>query len=242
MRLGLLVCGVMVACPGLLYVLYYLHVFDSAAWLYNLRTVRYTELLASGMGLLAGIVQAWWEPESIGERAAAPCVLFVLVLIPFVKPLLDPLDLGQLKDHCEGDVCLQSTFSTCGPASAATLLMTFGDDASERELARESFTSRGGTEIWYLARALQRRGIGTRVVIERAQPELMLPSPAIAGVLLPGHAGHFIALLANDGKQVIFVDPMKGKATLSIEELKGKYQFTGFFLFLSQRVTDPPSN
>jgi len=233
MRLGLLLCGVVLACPGLLFVLYYLHLLDSAAWFYNLRTVRYTELLASGLGLLAGIGHAWWQPESIGEKCAVPSALFVLAFIPFVKPLFDPLDLSQLTNRCPGGVCMQSTFSTCGPASAATLLHAFGDDASETELARESLTSRGGTEIWYLARALQRRGIGTRVVIESPE-NMVLPSPAIAGVLLPGHAGHFIALLTRDGNQVTFVDPMKGKAMLSVAQLKDQYHFTGFFLLLSQ--------
>jgi len=230
MRVCLLLVAVLLACPGLLFVLYYLHLFDSAAWFYNLRTAQYTELFAAGMGFLAGVVHAWWEPESMAEKAAVPGVLFVLVLIPFVKPLLDPLDLSQLKDRCEGDVCLQSTLSTCGPASAATLLKTFGDDASERELALESFTSRGGTEIWYLARALERRGIGTRVVIKAVGANMILPGPAIAGVVLPGNAGHFIALVASDDKQVTFVDPMKGKATLSVEQLKRQYHFTGFFL------------
>ena len=63
---------------------------------------------------------------------------------------------------------------------------------------------------------------------------MVLPSPAIAGVLLPGHAGHFIALLTRDGNQVTFVDPMKGKAMLSVAQLKDQYHFTGFFLLLSQ--------
>lgn len=234
LRVSLLLIAFVLAIPGLLFVLYYLHLFDSAAWFYNLRTARYTELLASGIGLLAGVVQAWWQPESIEKKAAAPCLLFVLVLIPFVKPLLDPLDLSQLKDRCEGDVCLQSTFSTCGPASAATLLKVFGKDASEKELARDSLTSRGGTEIWYLARALHRRGIGTHVVIEPAINDVTLLSPAIAGVVLPGHAGHFIAVLSNDNNQITFVDPMKGKSTSSVEQLKRRYHFTGFFLVLSQ--------
>jgi Peptidase C39 family len=237
MRVCLLLVAMLLACPGLLFVLYYVHLFDSAAWFYNLRTVRYTELLGSGLGLLAGVIHVWWQPESIGEKAAVPTVLFVLVLIPFVKPLLDPLNLSQLKDRCEGDVCLQSTFSTCGPASAATLLRAFNGDASEKQLARESFTSRGGTEIWYLARALQRRGIGTRVVINTAGTDMTLPSPAIAGVVLPGNAGHFIALVRSDDSQVTFVDPMKGKGTLSAEELKRQYHFTGFFLLLSQPGT-----
>ncbi len=229
--ISLVLLALMLACPGLLFALYYTHLFDGASWFYNLRTIRYTELLACGMGFAAGMLDAWWQPESFGEKAIVPSALAVLVFVPFVKPLLNPLDLGQLKDRFQGDVCLQSTFSTCGPASAVTLLRSFGDEVSERELARESFTSRGGTEIWYLARALRRRGIATNVAI-RMPGDSTIPSPAIAGVILPGHAGHFIAVLTSDGTQVTIADPLKGKLVLSKKELSNYYQFTGFFLVL----------
>lgn len=230
-RIVLWTVGGLLACPGLLYVLYYSHVLDDAAWLYNLRTVRYTELLACGVGLLAGAFDAWWEPESFGEKAVVPAALLVLVAVPYIKPVLDPLDLTKLKDQCEGEVCLQSTFSTCGPASAATVLKSFGKTASEKELARESLTSRGGTEIWYLARALQRRGVATSVVI-RPRGETETPSPAIAGVVLPGNAGHFIAILSNDEERVTIADPLKGKFVVAKADLVNRYQFTGFFLVL----------
>ena len=225
------VSAVVLACPGLLYVLYYAHMFDDAAWFYNLRTVAYTELLACGLGLAAGVLQSWWEPENFGEKIVAPAVLFVLVLVPFVKPLLDPIDMGQLKDRYEGEVYLQSTFSTCGPASAATLLRSFGKIASEKELAQDSFTSRGGTEIWYLARAFRKRGVRTSVVI-RAGADLAIPSPAIAGVVLPGNAGHFIAILNSDQQRITIADPLKGKLVVASSDLPHYYRFTGFFLVL----------
>src|SRR5260370_33026524 len=69
--------------------------------------------------------------------------------------------------------CLQTTYSTCGPASSASLLQAFGQDASEQQLARESFTSKGGTEIWYLARAFRRRGFRTNFVIQ--SPDHIFP-------------------------------------------------------------------
>jgi ABC-type bacteriocin/lantibiotic exporter with double-glycine peptidase domain len=171
------------------------------------------------------------EPETFGEKIVAPSVLFVLVLVPFVKPLLDPLDTRLLKDRYQGEVCLQSTFSTCGPASAATLLRSFGIVASERELAYDSFTSRGGTEIWYLARALRKRGVGTSVVI-RPRPDSDIPSPAIAGVVLPGNAGHFIAILGSDAQHVTIADPLKGELVIDKSQIQNYYRFTGFFLVL----------
>jgi len=182
-----------------------------------------------GLGFIAGLVHSWWQPESFGEKAVVPSVLLVLVLIPFVKPLLDPLDLSQLKDRMDGEVCLQSTFSTCGPASAATILRAFGEEATERQLASECLTSRGGTEVWYIARALQRRGFDPKVVIQSGDSENW-PSPAIAGVVLRGGAGHFIAVMNSAGDLVTIADPLKGKFVFTRAELRNRYHFTGFFL------------
>lgn len=224
--------AVVLALPGLLFALYYVHLFDNAAWFYNLRTVRYTELLGCGLGLAAGILHSWWQPESFGEKIAAPAALAALVMVPFVKPLLDPLDLSRLQDRCPDNICMQSTFSTCGPASAATLLRAFGKLASEEDLAKESFTSRGGTEVWYLSRSLRRRGVKTTVVV-RPQWNSSLPSPAIAGVLLPGGAGHFIAVLESSDYQVEIADPLRGKVVIPSDKLSDAYRFTGFFLVLN---------
>lgn len=79
-------------------------------------------------------------------------------------------------------------------------------------------------------------GSETKVVI--APPgDSEMPSPAIAGVLLPGHAGHFIAVLNNDGTQMTIADPLKGKLVLSKKELSHYYHFTGFFLILERDAT-----
>jgi len=219
------------AIPGMLFVLYYVHLFDSAAWFYNLRILAGVEVASCGLGLVAGVTQRWWGPESFGERAIVPTVFLMLVLIPFVKPMLDPLDVRQLQDRFEGDVCLQSTFSTCGPASAVTLLRSFGANSTEKQFALECFTSRGGTEIWYLARALRRRGYATSVVIQKQAGE-RLPAPAIAGVVLRGGAGHFIAVLSSKDDSVTIADPLKGKFVLTMSELQQQYHFTGFFLLV----------
>jgi hypothetical protein len=227
----LLLAGIVLASPGLLFVLYYTHTFDNASWFYSFRTLPFTELLAGGIGLPAGILNSWFEPETTGEQLIVPTALLVLTLIPFVKPLLDPIDLSHLRDQCEGEVCLQSTFSTCGPSSAATLLKVLGQTASEKQLATESLTSRGGTEIWYLARAFERRGLRTRVVIQ-APDKISPPSPSIAGVILPGGAGHFIAIMNETAAEVMIGDPMKGKLVIRRENLKNYYHFTGFFLVI----------
>lgn len=235
LRIGIWGLSALLAFPGLLFAIYYFHLFDSAAWFYNLRTIRFTELLGCGLGFAAGVFQSWWQPETFGERVAAPGALAVLLLVPFVKPLLDPLDLDQFEDRCPDNVCMQSTFSTCGPASAATLLRTFGNEATEKELARESRTSRGGTEIWYLSRALRSRRFQTTVVI---QPRMgsRRPHPVIAGVLLPGHSGHFVAVLDSNEVETTIADPLKGKVVLGKGDLAHRYDFTGFFLVIGKQT------
>lgn len=222
------------AIPGLLMDLYYLHILDNASWFYAMRAMPWSELSLAGLGLLAGFVHAGREPVSAGEKAVVPVALAVMLLIPFLKPIVDPLDLDQLQDRCTDGVCLQSTFSTCGPASAATLLRGMGRGASERELARECFTSRSGTEIWYLMRALRRRGFEVRVEIQ--QPErLAPPTPSIAGVRVPGGAGHFIAIVSQSHGQVTIVDPLKGRMVIPQTALANAYRFTGFFLAVYPR-------
>lgn len=230
----LITAAALFAVPGLLFVLYYLHLFDSAMWFCGMRAAPYTELLASGLGLAAGFAHSSFRPESIGEKLIAPALLTVLVLIPFSKPILEPLEFAALQDRCPDGVCLQSTQSTCGPASAATILRAFGKPASESEIAAEAFTYRGGTENWYLARVFRRRGLQARFVFQ-PPTSTSLPNPSIAGVVLPGGAGHFIAVLNQNSTEVTIGDPLRGRLVLQKADLHNRYRFTGFFLEITRR-------
>lgn len=135
---------------------------------------------------------------------------------------------------------MQSTLSTCGPASTATILNSLGAKTSERELATECHTYQGGTESWYLARAIRRRGFEAAFRIEPENPP-SLPSPAIAGVVLRGGAGHFIAVLSQTPDRAVIADPMKGKLVLDRASLLRLYHFTGFFLVVGREgLVKPP--
>lgn len=224
-----LVLGTASAIPGLLFVLYYLHLFDNAVWFYSFRALPYSELSACGLGFIAGILHSWIQPHTLGERVICPSVLLLFVLIPFIKPILSPIDVDHLQNRFQDGVVLQSTSSTCGPASAATILNNFGYSISEKELALESFTSQSGTENWYLARALRRRGFDVDFQV-RDPDTTSLPSPAIAGVVLNGRVGHFIAVLGDSGGEVTIADPLNGKHVIKKSALKDSYHFTGFFL------------
>ena len=234
-RFVALTFGAAIAIPGLLFVVYYAHLFDGASWFYRFRSLPATELSACGLGFIAGLAQAWLRPAAGPGKLVAPAVVLSLVLVPYAKPVLSPLAFDRPRTQPGDGTVLQSTFSTCGPASAATLLNLLERPASEQELARESFTSRGGTENWYLARALRRRGLDVAFEIQAAD-SVVVPSPAIAGVVLPGGAGHFIAILDSAGAQVTFVDPLEGKHTVETSDLRQRYRLTGFFMVVRPRT------
>ena len=57
--------------------------------------------------------------------------------------------------------------------------------------------------------------------------------PAVVGARLGG-IGHFIAVLAVDGDQIAFADPMVGERHISIAQFRHRYQFTGFHIVVTK--------
>jgi hypothetical protein len=230
----------LLATPGFFYAFYYSRLLGEPIWLYQVRSIPGSELLAAPSGFLA----AWMQVRRIprlnlstgGRRFLIPVAFCFALAVPYLKPLLRPLDLKELQHHWVGGVCHQSTVSTCGPASAATVIRHLGGDVTECELATEAFTSRSGTENWYLVRALRRRGYDCDFVL-RTPMDVSLP--AIAGVRLKnlGGSGHFIALLARQHDRLVAADPMIGLATNGLVELQDAYEFTGFFLQIRRAGT-----
>ncbi|MFO1489642.1 MAG: cysteine peptidase family C39 domain-containing protein [Kiritimatiellia bacterium] len=225
-RLALSALAVLLAVPGVLIALYYLHLFDNAAWFYEFRSLRFSELSAGGCGLLAGLLAA--AGRDVFVAALLLIGLMVGIVLPHSKPLYGPLQPGDFKDARKDAVCLQSTGCSCGAASAATLLRQAGIPATEAEVARACFTYEGGTENWYLARHLRSRGLRVRF-ITRLDPSAPLPVPSIAGVLL-GKVGHFIPILANTETTYITGDPLHGREEWAKDLIREHYTFTGFFM------------
>ncbi len=230
------------AAPALLFVVYYAHWLDRAAWFYAFRAAPYSELTAAGLGFGAGLM------VGLSQRSASPLrpvgrlllasglglLCLGVLFVPYVKPLIAPIR-KPLHDQWAQGVCLQSSPSTCGPASAVTLLKQFHIDTSERDLAWECFSYRGGTENWYVARALQRHGLATHYLISAPEPP-SLPIPSIAGVQMGGvrWGGHFITILGRQGESYVIGDPLVGRLVLTPEQLRARYYFTGFFLIVSR--------
>lgn len=225
--------AVFLALPAFAYALYYSRILGEPIWLYCLRAFPGSEMLSAAAGLLAGLVQVRVIPQlrvsPIGRVAMVPTVLAVGLLLPYLKPVLRPLHPETLNDVWMDGVCHQSTGATCGPASVATILRQLGLNVSERDLAQEAYSSASGTENWYLARAIKKRGF--RVNFLNNTPATV-PLPAVAGVKLlsTGGAGHFVALLERTNELMVVADPLEGRQTVSLQQLAAKYEFTGFFL------------
>jgi hypothetical protein len=226
---------VVLALPAIVYDVYYAKILGEPVWLYRVRALPGSELLASLGGVLAGWIQgrmvSHLRLSAFGKRFLVPVAFGFAISLPYLKPLLRPLRSGTLQERWAGEACLQSTPSSCGPAAAATIVRRLGGGLSERELSRESFTSSSGTENWYLARTLRQHGFQTDFVLsDRSKVAL----PAIAGVRLRslGNSGHFIALLERDGDKVVVADPMDGISTNALAHLEDLYEFTGFFMLI----------
>jgi hypothetical protein len=104
---------------------------------------------------------------------------------------------------------------------------------SEVWLARKCHTYAGGTENWYLARSLRRRGLSVAYMITEPDPPL-LPCPSLAGVGVGGErAGHFITVLEKTPAGYVIGDALIGRITVPPADLRNRYHFTGFFMVIS---------
>lgn len=228
------------ALPGITFSLYNTHLFDmaiynkyvsaKAVWFDAFCALPGSELCAVGAGLFAGVLTSALATAiprwRLIFRAAILALLCLGLAVPYYKPLIAPLPQRLFKDLWRDGVCLQSTSVSCGPASAATILKKFGISESEKRLSWECHTWRGGTESWYLARALRRRGLSVKYMIGDGVIQDP-PCPALACV-----RGHFIAILEKTADGYIIGDPIPtvGKREIRKENLKTSYQWTGFFL------------
>jgi hypothetical protein len=229
-RVALFGAFALLSIPSVLSAVYYLHVLPEWAWFYTLRSWSGTEFLAIFLGCATGAA------ATLLPRLLLGVPLFVLMacaVAPYIKPLLRPLPYDQLQDSVVGDVCLQSTGSTCGPASVCTILKQLGGNPSERAAARAAYSYVGGTEAWYLARYVRSMGFVPRFDFrETFSPSVGLP--AVVGVRLGG-VGHFIAVLAVTGDEVAFADPLRGEEHLSLSQFQRRYEFTGFHMVITKR-------
>ncbi len=220
--------------PALSMALYYLHLYDDSALYFAFRAFPLSELTASGTGIAAGLLAYWANRARIVGIVFIHGLMILMTLgiaVPYAKPVLAPVDADVYRNTWRDGVCIQSTAS-CGAASVATILKHYGIETTEKEIALECYTYVAGTENWYLARALRRRGLKVTFRIDRPVPK-ELAVPCIAGVNM-GAAGHFITILENNGDSYVVGDPLVGRATYSKEDLFREFRFAGFFMAVQE--------
>jgi ABC-type bacteriocin/lantibiotic exporter with double-glycine peptidase domain len=172
------------------------------------------------------------QSQRISKQVSAGFIPFILLLCvgaPYLKQIFLLPDWNGFSDRWSEGVCLQSSESSCGPASTATLLKLAGKPVTEKEIAQESFTSRRGTENWYLIRTLRHHGLNVHYSIGK-QNQTSFSFPSIVGVRLGGKsgAGHFITILGKSGNRYVVGDPLSGREELDETQLQDRYYFTGF--------------
>lgn len=221
-RLVLLGFTGVLSIPSLWVFIYYLHVIPETAALYEFRAFPASEYGIAFTGAASGVLAAML-PAIL--RMAPLLGVLVVGSGPYVKPLIAPLDYQVLQDRRHNDICLQSTYSTCGPASLCSILRTHGVDCTEQEIARLAYSYQGGTEAWYLARVVRQRGLKAGFSLgESFDPSAALP--ALVGVHVGG--GHFIAVLSIKDGIVHFGDPMQGGFRIPLTDFQKRYRFSGF--------------
>ncbi len=229
-RILLALVALVAAIPGASFAAYYVHILPDSSWYYQFRSVTGTELLIVFPGVAGGLA-ATLLPRVLLVVPLLSVAAFAIV--PIIKPFVGPIPAGTLRDKWDGEICLQSTGSTCGAASTATILKHLGVDVTESQLAAEAHSYAGGTEAWYLARAARARGFTVDFIFSPGfTPNDGLP--AVVGVRL-GSIGHFIPILGQEGDRFIVGDPLRGRELLSREELDERYDFTGFHMRIKDK-------
>jgi hypothetical protein len=118
--------------------------------------IVYTNLAAVFAGLASG--WAWRLPNTpTWRRAGLATVLGMTSLAAVCWPLLSialrPPPEGR--EEWKGSVAMQTSWATCSPAAAATLLRAVGFEVSEREMIPLCLTDRSGTPTLGLYRGIK---------------------------------------------------------------------------------------
>jgi predicted double-glycine peptidase len=218
------------ALPGMSFSLYYLHLFPEYSWYYEFRSLPGTEFLTIFIGIAGGLA------ASLLPRVCVIVPLYAamaLCVIPTMKTFVGPIPQASFRDRWKDQVCLQSTSSTCGAASLATVLKHFGAEVTEAQLASEAHSYVGGTEAWYLARCARSRGYSVRFSTgDGLDPDAGFP--AIVGVRKG--FGHFIPVLGRQGNGFVTGDPLVGREVLSLPQLTERYELTGFRMTITKET------
>jgi hypothetical protein len=211
--------------------------------------IIYTNLAAVFAGLGTG--WAWRMPRTPRWRRMSMALLLAgatltAILWPLLSIALRPPPEGQ--DKWEGPVAMQTSWATCSPAAAATLLTAEGIPVSERDMIPLCLTDYDGTPTLGLYRGLKlvalRNNRGVEIT-DRSLTRLIKENdwPVLAAVRLPfgvddprfsqewgwipgmGHA--VVVLSRTPNGDFVVADPAIGQEIWSESKLETLWQGNG---------------
>lgn len=211
--------------------------------------IIYTNLAAVFAGLGAG--WAWRLPRTPRWRQISMAVALggaslAAILWPLLSIALRPPPEGQNK--WEGPVAMQTSWATCSPAAAATLLTAEGIPVSEREMIPLCLTDYEGTPTLGLYRGIKLVASRNRrrvEIVDRNLGRLLQEDdwPVLAAVMLPRGVddprfeqewgwipgmGHSAVILGRSPQgEFVIADPAIGLEFWSESKLKTLWQGNG---------------
>lgn len=211
--------------------------------------IIYTNLAAVFAGLGAGWAwrmpgTPWWRRISLTLILSGAAL--VAILWPLLSMALRPPPEGQ--DQWAGPVAMQTSWATCSPAAAATLLAAEGIPVSERDMVPLCLTDYDGTPTLGLYRGLKlvaSRNNRHVEITDRSLARLLQDDdwPVLAAVRLPfglddprfaqewgwiPGMGHSVVILSRTpGAEFVVADPAIGLEFWSESKLKTLWQGNG---------------
>ncbi len=217
----LIISSLLLSFPGFSMVLYYTHLIEIPTWYIQFRTLKGIEISNSLIGLFLGLISG-----SKIKNFFLIGMTFLLVLIPYIKPIIRPIAVNEQTEWKNG-VCMQTCQSSCGPSSLATIYEHYGIKSSELDISKNSYTCSSGTEIWYILRYANEHNLNYKLKTIRTTAEL--DCPCIIGTKING-IGHFITVLDIVNQKLLIGDPLIGKLELGEEEFRDKYELDGLMI------------
>lgn len=158
-------------------------------------------------------------------RKYIPVLCFFVMFVPYYHPIVFPLEINDNgKGLWRGNVCLQSTGTSCAPSAMATVFKYYGIDKTEAEIAKVAFTSALGTEDCYVLRYALNNGLSVKCYSGMKPSEI--PVPSIIAIKI-GEIHHAVAVIGHENGRLAVADPLFGLKNIAYNSITEKYKFKG---------------
>ncbi|CAK8720903.1 hypothetical protein GCAAIG_10455 [Candidatus Electronema halotolerans] len=155
------------------------------------------------------------------HKMAVVAVLFIAALEGLMQFLTRPLAPQLTRQENRDGIIMQSSPSSCVPASAANLLRLYGMERSEPELAALfGSTLLSGTSAAQLIYGMRQLGIHGQRRYAPDRDISKIKAPAMLFVDYAGTENHAVALLRADQESVELADPLVGRKRITPKELR----------------------